>query len=404
MIAYQYKARDKAGSLIKGTMGAESENAVASKLKEFGYMPISIKATKKADFIEKLVSKFKRVSFSDVNMFTHQFYALQRAGLPLLSSLSALKEQSVNMAFRDALSQITRDIEAGSNLANALFKHPKIFNSLYVNMIKSAEVSGRLDEALERLATLGEHEEKVRLRIKAASRYPLMVVFAIIIGFLILTTFVMPRFAKVFGQYNTQLPLPTLILLGVNYVIRNFWWLIIFLAAGVVLAFNKFINTYKGRLLWDGLKLKVPVFGPLILKLTMSRFTRVTGTLLKSGVPVLQILELTAASVGNVVVANTINNIRKSVGEGRGILEPMKVSGMFPPVVIEMVAVGEETGKLDELLLHVSDYYDSQIDYTVSNLVSLIEPFLIFVLGLATLLMALGIFLPMWNLMNLFKK
>jgi len=308
------------------------------------------------------------------------------------------------MAFRDALSQITRDIEAGSNLANALFKHPKIFNSLYVNMIKSAEVSGRLDEALERLATLGEHEEKVRLRIKAASRYPLMVVFAIIIGFLILTTFVMPRFAKVFGQYNTQLPLPTLILLGVNYVIRNFWWLIIFLAAGVVLAFNKFINTYKGRLLWDGLKLKVPVFGPLILKLTMSRFTRVTGTLLKSGVPVLQILELTAASVGNVVVANTINNIRKSVGEGRGILEPMKVSGMFPPVVIEMVAVGEETGKLDELLLHVSDYYDSQIDYTVSNLVSLIEPFLIFVLGLATLLMALGIFLPMWNLMNLFKK
>lgn len=404
MNAYQYKARDKTGSLIRGTMGAESENAVAAKLREFGYIPVSIKAAREADFIEKLINRFRRVSFSDVNMFTRQFYALQKAGLPLLSSLNALREQSANMVLKNAIAQIARDIEAGSNLANALAKHPKIFNTLYVNMVKSAEVSGRLDEALERLATLGEHEEKVRLRIKAASRYPLMVVFAIIIGFLVLTTFVMPRFAKVFGQYNAQLPLPTRILLGVNYVVRNFWWLIILAASAAIFAFNKFINTQRGRLWWDGLKLKIPVFGPLILKLTMSRFTRVTGTLLRSGVPVLQILELTASSVGNAVVANTINNIRRSVGEGRGILEPMKVGGMFPPVVIEMVAVGEETGKLDELLLHVSDYYDAQIDYTVSNLVSLIEPFLIFILGLATLLMALGIFLPMWNLMNIFKK
>jgi MSHA biogenesis protein MshG len=282
--------------------------------------------------------------------------------------------------------------------------YPKVFNALYVSMIKSGEASGRLEEILERLAALGEHEEMIRLRIKSASRYPIIVVVALVTGFLVLTTLVVPRFANLYGQFTTELPLPTQILIKTNFVVRNYWWLLLIMLFIFIFFFRKFINTKNGRYLWDGFKLKVPVFGPLTLKLVMSRFTRVMGTLLHSGVPLLQILDLTHEGVGNVIVAQTVDNIKVSVNEGKGMLVPMKASGMFTPVVIQMVAVGEETGKLEDLLLHISNYYDAQIDYTVNNLLTLIEPILILVLGIAVLFMALGIFLPMWNLMDLFRR
>jgi type II secretory pathway component PulF len=192
-------------------------------------------------------------------------------------------------------------------------------------------------------------------------------------------------------------------LIWANYAITQFWWLILIIAAGVIFAFNKFIKTESGKLWWDGVRLKFPVFGPLFMKITMSRFARITGTLTRSGVPILQILDLSSRGVGNAVIGRTIDTIRSSVNEGKGMSEPMKISGMFPPVVIQMVSAGEATGKVDELLLHVSDYYDSQVDYMIKNLTTLIEPILIFVLGCAVLFMALGIFLPMWNLMQLFR-
>lgn len=404
MAIYQYKARDNFGKAIQGIMGADSENAVADKLKEMGYVPVAIRQARKQSLLDKILDRLRGVRFSDLNIFTRQFFALQKAGLPLLSSLNALREEAHNTVLKEVIGQLIREVEAGSNLSSALERHPRVFNNLYVNLVRSGETTGKLAEALERLANLGEHEEMIRLRIKAAMRYPIIVVITIIIGFLVLTTLVMPRFARVYSQFNTVLPLPTRLLLGVNYAVRNFWWLLIIIFAVGIFLVRKFIATEKGRFLWDNLKLKLPIFGPLLLKLTMSRFSRVVGTLMRSGVPILQILELVSESVGNTVVSRTIDNIKVSVNEGKGMLEPMKISGMFPPVVIQMVSVGEETGKVDELLLHVSDYYDSQIDYTINNLVSLIEPILILVLGCAVLFMALGVFLPMWNLMSLFKR
>jgi len=404
MQSYQYKSRDKFGKLVSGTLSAESKDAVAAKLKEAGYVVVSIKEEEKEAALSRVIARFRGVGFADLNMFTRQFFTLQKAGLTILSSLTALGDQAANRVLKSVISQMVRDIEGGLSLSAALEKHPQIYSPIYINMVRCAETSGTLDEILERLAVLGEHEEQIRARIKAATRYPIIVVCAIVIGFLILTTLVIPRFAKVYAQFTTQLPFPTRVLLGVYYIIHNYWWLLIILAAASIFAFRKFINTKAGGFWWDGFKLKIPIFGPLLLKLYMSRFSRLTGTLMRSGVPILHIFELTAVGVGNKVLSRGIETIKTSVNEGKGISVPMKISGMFPPIVVQMVSVGEQTGKVDELLLHVSDYYDSEINYTISNLTSLIEPILIVFLGCGVLFMALGIFLPMWNLMSLFRK
>lgn len=404
MITYQYKARDKYGKLASGVMGADSERAVAVKLGQIGYIPISIFEAKKDSKADKVFFQFKRVGFSDLNMFTRQLYTLQKAGLPLLSSLRALREQTSNLMFKDNIGQIAREVEGGSSFSLALERFPRIFGPIYVNMIKAGEASGRLAENLERLAVLGEHEEKIRMRIQAAMRYPMIVVAAILIGFLILITFVVPRFVNLYSQHQAVLPLPTRILIGVNYAVTHFWWAFILMGVLGIIFLRKFITTQEGALWVDRLKLKIPIFGPLLLHIIMSRFCRMTSTLMHSGVPILQILDLTSEGIGNKVIARTIQTVKDGVNEGRGMSEPMKISGMFPPIVVEMVSVGEATGKTDELLLHISDYYDSQVDYTINNLVSLIEPILILFLGMAVLLMALGIFMPMWNMMNLFKQ
>ncbi|MFA6129401.1 MAG: type II secretion system F family protein [Candidatus Omnitrophota bacterium] len=404
MPKYQYKSRDKFGKEARGIMEADGEDAVAQKLIQMGFTPISITETKESGLPLNFSNPGTRIKFSELNMFTRQLATLQKAGLPILLSLSALREQVQNKTFKEVISQIIRDIEAGSNLSGALEKYPKIFNSLYLNMVASGEASGRLDEVLERLATLSEHDETIRLRIKSATRYPIIVVVAMIIGFVVLTVLVVPRYAKIYEQYTKALPLPTQILLWINYAVTKLWWALVIVAIGARFLFKRYISTKIGKFSWDSLKLKVPVFGPLILKLSISRFTRITGTLMRSGIPILKILDISSGSTGNEVVSKAVTNIRNNVMEGKGIAEPMKVSGLFPPIVTQMVSVGEETGKLDELLIHVSDYYDEQVDYTISNLTSLIEPILIFFLGLGVLFMALGIFLPMWNLMSIFKK
>jgi len=400
---YQYKARDKFSKPVIGIMSGESQDAVAAKLNQMGFIPISIEEKKSAE-LGGFFDKFGRIKFSDINMFTRQLATLQKAGLPILSSLKALREQAVNRKLKEIIGQVLRDIEGGSSLSAALAKHPNAFGALYVNMVNSGETAGTLDQVLERLADLGEHDEKIRMQVKAAVRYPIIVVISMLIGFLILVTVVVPRFARIYAQFTTALPLPTQILLWIQFIISKFWWLLILAVAALIFGFNSFINSKPGRLFWDNFKLKVPVFGPLVLKLSMSRFTRLTSMMMKSGVPILKVLELASGGAGNVVISRTIDNIKMSVNEGKGMAEPMRVSGVFPPIVIQMVSAGEETGKIDELLLHVSDYYDSQAAYTIDNLTSLIEPILIFVLGGAVLFMALGIFLPMWNVMSLFKR
>lgn len=403
MPVYQYKASDQNGQTQQGTIEAENENAAAARLQQMGCTPIYLSPVKAEDKAVMPVLQRRGVKFADLNMFTRQLFTLQRAGLPLVRSLNAIIEQAASLGLKKAMTQMVRDIEAGSTFSAALEKHPAVFNPIYVNMVRSGEVSGRLVETLERLAVLGEHDERIRMKIQGALRYPLIVVVGIIVGFLILITMVVPRFAKLYGSFDAELPLPTRMLLGIEYAVSHFWWLLLILTAALVFAARAWVKTPPGRQWWDSVCLKIPIFGPLTLKMILSRFCRMTGTLIESGVPILQILALVAESVDNAVVSRAVAHLKQSVSEGRGMSGPMKQSGLFPPIVVQMVSVGEETGKLDELLVHVSDYYDEQIDYTIANLVSLIEPFLIFVLGGAVLFMALGIFLPMWDMMRLFK-
>lgn len=404
MSIYHYKARDKFGKLLSGEMSADSENAVVVRLNQLGCVPVSIKKADERARLANFFDRFSSVKFSELNMFTRQLATLQKAGLPILASLAALKDQTPNVTFKEILAQIIRDIESGLSFSKALEKFPQLFNVLYVNMVSSGETGGQMAEVLERLALLGEYEQKVKQRINAATRYPLMVVIAMIVGFIVLTTLVIPRYAMIYSQFSAKLPFPTLVLLGIYYVLSHFWWLVILFVIGLGVGFRLFVKTPQGRWAWDNFKLKIPVFGPLMLKLAMSRFTRITGTLMHSGIPLLKILDIASGSTGNAVIARTIVKIKDDIAEGRGMSEQMKLSGLFPTVVTQMVAVGEETGKLDQLLIHVSGYYDEDVEYMISNLTSLIEPILIVILGCCVLFMALGIFLPMWNMMSLFRR
>ncbi len=404
MVKFHYKARDKASVLQEGDMDADSVATVAGRLKQTGLLPVEIKLLGMEHRLDNLFSGLRRVKSSDINMLTRQLFVLEKAGIPLLSSLRAVREQVTSKELKALLDQVAKDIEAGATFSSALERHPQVFGQIYVSLVRAGEVSGRLSEILERLAYLGEHEEKVRNRINAALRYPMIVVVSILIAFCILITAVVPRFVNLYSQFNAALPLPTRILLGINTLLTKYWWLLLILAGIAFFLVRNFITTPKGRLFWDYWKLKVPVFGPLVHKLIMSRFTRLVGTLVKSGIPIMQVLDLVSLSLGNAVLTQSIEVIKHSVNEGKGITGPMRASGMFPAVVLQMVATGEETGKLDELLMFVSDYMDMEIDITIANLIVLIEPVLILFLGLSVLFMALGIFMPIWGMMNLFRS
>ncbi|MBU2265830.1 MAG: type II secretion system F family protein, partial [Candidatus Omnitrophica bacterium] len=346
MAKYQYKARDKYGKLVSGSMEALTENAVAEKLKEMEYLPTSIREMNKKDsFFDNWAARLRKVRLNELNMFTRQFATLQKAGVTIIASLKALGEQTNNKLFKETLEKVSQDVREGRDLSSSLEKHPKVFSPLYVNMLKSAEEGGTLSEAMERLSALGVHEEKVRMQIKTATRYPVMVVCSMVVAFIILIVFVIPKFVKVYSAAAVALPLPTKILIWANYAVTRYWWATAILVGGAIFFLYKYINTKPGRFLWDKFKLKIPVFGPLFLKVYMSRFARATGTLMRSGVPILRVLELASQGVGNVVVEDTINNIRKAVNEGEGIASPMKKSGLFTPAVIQMVSVGEDSGK-----------------------------------------------------------
>ncbi len=401
-VTYRYKARDKFGKPVNGQMAAGSDAEVAAKLKEKDLTPFLIEPVEESLDMH-LFERFRRFKLSDVNAFTREFYTLTRAGLTILASLEVIDEQDRNPILKKIVAGLIQNIRGGASVADSLARYPSIFSELYINMIRAGEASGRLEQILERLIFLGESEEKLRMRVKSALRYPALVLSAIAIAFLVITNFIIPKFAALFAKSGVALPLPTRILLGIHDAFTHYWWLMAILLVSGIIFFVRFLKTPTGKLLRDQIMLKLPVFGGLVLKADMSRFARIMALLIQSGIPALRALEIAEGSADNVVVAQAINKIRVSVTEGTSMTQPMKESGVFPPSVVRMVRVGEETGKIDELLLRVSDYYDMQVEYTVSNLMVLIEPMLIVVLGGMVFLMALGMFLPMWNMISLFR-
>ncbi len=404
MAAFNYNARDKTGRLISGTVEAGSADAAAEKLKASGFSPVAIREKIQIPTFLKKILPPPGVSLRKICTFTKQLAILQKAGVPLVRGLETAQQQTDDKVLKAAIEKIVREVRAGESFASALASHKHIFNELYINMIRVAETGGVLPEVLERLANLQEYEENTRSKIIVASLYPVIVVAFLIIAFVALIAVVVPRFLNIYKRFGMQLPLPTRILIGLNFVIANYWWVILIIIGIGIFSFKRFISTKAGRLHWDRIKLKVPVFGKLIVMIMMSRFARILAILTKSGVPILETLDFVSKGVGNAAISRVIDGIKTGASQGKGLAEPMKLSGFFPPMVVQMVAVGEETGSLTDLLLHVSDYYDAQVEYIIKNLFTLLAPIVIIILGAGVLVVALGVYMPMWNLVYLFKR
>lgn len=403
MPQFVYRARDYDGELITGRLEATDRGTLERDLGTQGLIPISISEIRRAFDIEMFKSSFERVSPDDLVVFTGQLGTMYRAGIPFVRTISAVAEQAGSKALKKVLASIKEEVEAGSTFASALSRHPKVFNELYVSMVEAGEAGGVLDEILERLSTLLEKDLEIKAKIKSATLYPKIVVGAIIGAAAILVTFVIPKFAALYGNFKVVLPLPTRILVSISVSFSKYWYLMAIIAIVAVLSFRFFIKTGRGRAWWDWARLKFPVFGPLSLKASMSRFSMILGTLVRSGIPILFALEISGRTVGNVIISAEVERIRNEIRGGRPLAAPMEESGMFPPMMTQMVAVGEETGKLDEMLLKVSDHMNSEVDYTIRNLSTLLEPMLLSVIFGMVLFLALALFLPMWDMVRLVR-
>ena len=402
MPQFSYRARDSHGNLIEEVIDAPALTVVEDKLRKLDYIPLEIKEQQEA---RKRAPLFKRrVKLQDLALMFRQMATMVDAGLPIIATLEIVRKQSTNLQLAQALEHTKYRVEAGSSLSEALTDFPEIFTSLHCQMIRVAEEAGLLGVILNRLAEIVEHEQETRERIKSATRYPKIVVGALVTAFVILMTFVVPKFANMYARFNVELPLPTRIMVGLNHVFQEYWWALILTAAFLFVGFKTILRTEQGRFRWDTMRLRVYIFGDLMLKIAMSRFSRLLSMMVKSGVPIIQTLENVAGTMDNVVLEQTVHLIRNAIMEGKSLAEPMEVSRYFPDMVVNMVAVGEQTGQLDDLLAKVADYYDREVDYTIRNLSAMLEPVLLLVLAVVVLFFALAIFLPMWNLMSLFRS
>jgi len=407
---YSYVAINESGSEVRGTLDAADESAVQRSLEGQDLLPLKITAGGKAEAKAPAASsaaatgKKKKVTDRDIIDFTRQLVTLIKAGVPILTSLETLASQSSNPVFAETLIAVASDIASGSDFSAALMKHPKIFSELYCNAVRAGEVGGVLDEVLTRLTAVMQRDWEIRKSVKSALRYPIIVVIGMIIAFLILTTFVVPKFAKIFTQINMELPLPTKILIWLADTLKNYWWALIIAAGGIAASFIRYTKTEKGALWWDQTLLKLPIFGPLVLKTAMTRFTKMFETLSRSGLPILQIFEVVSRTIGNKVLGIALLKASESIEHGRGVAVSLSETGLFPPLVVRMIAVGEDSGAIDDMLANISEYYDSEVQSTVEGMTALIEPILTVGMGAMVVVLALAIFLPMWNMMELAQQ
>ncbi len=397
MLNFSYRVRDRKGKAITGSMQGDSPEAVAEALGKQGYFPMNVVESK--PFNMSFLDIFKpRLKKDELSIFTRQLWTLQKAGLPLLSGLSSLREQATSMVFKKVIVDIISDLESGTSLSATLAKQPRIFKPVFVHMVRAGEASGKLDEIFYQLSEMGEFEARTQERIRSATIYPIITLFSLSVAFIAVTTFVVPKFSSIFEGAGRKLPMPTQILLFINSTIRYHWLEAVSVLVALILLFRFYVSTPRGRFQCDYLKLKLPIFGKLMFFLQMSRFGRILSELLKTGVPILQSLQLVSDTLNNRVIEKAMGVITANVNEGKGMSGAMKSTGLFTPMVVQMVEVGEHSGRTDELLGYVASYYEDQANLMIKNFSTLIEPILLFFLGGMVLLLALGVFLPIWDL------
>ncbi|HEX7078194.1 MAG TPA: type II secretion system F family protein [Candidatus Eisenbacteria bacterium] len=404
MPAYRYRALSPAGASQQGVVDATDLDRAIDVVHAMGLTPVTLEAQPKGGTVSRPASLFqKRVQTRDLILFTRQLETMLDSGLPILGALEILHEQTVNPRLKEAIDRVRSDVEQGSTLTEAIRRHPRCFPPVFGNLIHAGEEGGLLTQMLDRMGSLLEYEEETEQRIRSATFYPILIVCELFIAFVVLVKFVLPRFASLFRNLDTELPLPTRVLIGTSDFFEKQWYVVLLtagIAAGSAIVWAR---TEGGRRTIDNWTIRAPIFGPIFLKTIMSRFCRVLAALVGAGIPILQALQVARGVTGNAIVEEEVDRMRDGVSAGMGLAEALRGRDVFPPLVVKMFAVGQETGSVDKMLLKVARYFDQDVDYSVKNLSTAIEPVLLLVLGAAVLFTALAVFLPLWNLMNAFR-
>src|SRR5215831_15996033 len=402
MPIFIYKGRSLRGEAVSGQLEGDTAEAIAARLFNSGVTPVDIKiASDKetadaAELWRKLGGGKPRVA--DLIMFSRQMYTIAKSGIPLLRGLRGLVETTHNIVLRRALEELVASLESGRDLAGSLARHPGVFSSLYVSIVRVGESTGTLDTAFLRLCEYLSIDQDVQDRVKSALRYPIIVMIAIAIALTVITVFVIPNFAPLFKVLGDDIPWPTRIIMGVSSLAQNYWHVMLGVLAMSVMLIRQYVSTESGRYRWHKLKLRVPVMGPLSHQAILARVTRSLSISLRAGMPMIQALNVIARSAGNDYMTERVLRLRDAVERGDPLSRAAMTVGIFPPLVLQMMAVGEETGDLAQLLSEVADYYQREVEYTLKNLSALIEPIMIVAVGAMVLVLALGVFLPMWNM------
>ena len=402
MPLFAYKGRNARGELMQGVLEAADSGAVADQLFSTGVTPIEINVTtavvKQGDdnLWERLTEK--KVTAMDVQLFSRQMYTLLKSGVPIMRGLAGLQESAISKSFGRVIKDLRESLDSGRELSAAMRRHPDVFSAFYLSMVRVGEMTGRLEEVFLRLFDHMEFDRDMRERVKTALRYPTFVIIAMVIAMIVVNIFVIPAFAKVFESFHAELPLMTRILLATSGFMQDYWGLLLAVALAAFFGFRAWIKTTKGRYEWDRIKLRIPIAGKIIHKATMARFARSFSLSARSGVPIVQALTVVAQTVDNAYLTSRVEQMRDGVERGESILRTAMTAAVFTPVVLQMIAVGEESGSLDDLMDEIAGMYEREVDYELKTLASQIEPILITFLGVMVLVLALGIFLPIWDL------
>lgn len=401
MASFGWRGRNPRGELVSGSVEADSTDTVATQLLNSGITPIEIEQAEIGsqsgmDWQRRLFGN--RPDANDLILFSRQMFTLTKAGVPLIRGLQGLGTSTRHPTLKRTIHEMVESLESGRELSNAMSQHPDVFSSMYVSVVRIGESTGNLQDSFQQMSEYLELDRDIRARVKAALRYPVMVLVAMFVALAILMTWVIPVFANFFEQQDAELPLPTKIIIGASDFATDWWWLILILMAGAVLAWRSWLGTERGRYRWDRAKFRLPAIGGIIQEATMARFARSFAMIYRAGVPLIPGLTLVSRAVENEFVAEAVRDMRTGVERGESLSRTAASAGLFSPLVLQMINVGEETGDVDAMLQETAEYYEREVDYDLRNLSAYIEPFLLIFMAILVFVLALGVFLPMWDL------
>lgn len=403
MATFAYKVRDRSGKIFTGNMEGENRNSVVSRLREMDYFITSVNEKRGNILLSRQINLFNSIKLRDLTIFYRQFATMVNAGLTLVNSLDILTEQVENKALADNIKAVKSDVEAGSTLADAMAKYPQVFSELYISMVRAGEIGGVLDDILLKIADLMEKDFALRQKIKSAMSYPSFVAVAALLMSIFMLTFILPQFVGVFATFGGELPALTRFFVTLTVLFQKYWYLFFLFLAALIAAFLAYIKTPNGKLNYDKFKLNAPIFGEISRKGAIARFTRILGTLIKSGVPILEALQVSSNAIGNLVISAAVLGAKTKIKEGQSISSPLAASGVFPPMVTQMIMVGEESGELEEMLINVAKFYDEEVDRSVEKLTAIIEPLMMAFIGLTVGTMIIAMYLPIFGMINLIQ-